>query len=74
MGWKVKSGKYVKFLTYFAVIVLANIAGITLFARWDLTQNRIYSISAASKKVVSTLTEPLSIKVFFNLETVGVTV
>lgn len=65
MGWKTRSGKYVKFLTYFAVIILANVAGITLFFRLDLTQNRIYSISAASKKVVSTLSEPLSIKVFF---------
>ncbi|MEJ2149906.1 MAG: GldG family protein, partial [Chloroflexota bacterium] len=40
-------------------------AGITLFFRADLTANKIYSISDASKKVVATLSEPLTIKVFF---------
>ncbi|MBF0572316.1 MAG: Gldg family protein [Desulfamplus sp.] len=47
------------------VVVLVNIAGITLFFRADLTSNKIYSISDASYKVVSTLSEPLTIKVFF---------
>jgi ABC-2 type transport system permease protein len=65
MVWKARSGKYVKFFTYLIVIVLINAAGITLFFRWDLTENRIYSISEASKKVVSTLSEPLTINVFF---------
>ena len=59
------SRKYVKFLIYLIVIVLINLAGITLFFRSDLTENKIYSISKASKKVVSTLSEPLTIKVFF---------
>jgi ABC-type uncharacterized transport system involved in gliding motility auxiliary subunit len=44
---------------------LVNVAGITLFLRLDLTANKIYSISDASKKVVSTLSEPLTINVFF---------
>jgi len=65
MVWKARSGKYFKFFTYFIVVVLINAAGITLFFRWDLTENRIYSISEASKKVVSTLSEPLTIDVFF---------
>ncbi len=65
MGWRDKSGKHVKFFVYFIVVVLVNAAGITLFFRWDFTENKIYSISAASRKVVSTLSEPLSIKVFF---------
>lgn len=59
------SGKYVKFLIYLIVIVLINLAGITLFFRSDLTEKKIYSISKASKKVVSTLSEPLTVKVFF---------
>jgi ABC-type uncharacterized transport system involved in gliding motility auxiliary subunit len=57
--------KYIKFLIYFVIVVLVNIAGITLFFRMDLTANRMYSISNASKKVVSSLSEPLTIKVFF---------
>ncbi|MBW1714277.1 MAG: Gldg family protein [Deltaproteobacteria bacterium] len=62
---KGRSGKYVRFLAYLVVTVLVNVAGITLFFRLDLTANRIYSISGASKEVVSTLSEPLTINVFF---------
>ncbi len=54
-----------KFFFYIVVVVLINIAGVTLFFRFDLTENKIYSISDASHKVVSTLSEPLTIKVFF---------
>jgi ABC-2 type transport system permease protein len=57
---------YIKLLTYMIAIVLINVAGITLFFRIDLTENRIYSISKASQRVVSTLSEPLTIKVFFS--------
>jgi ABC-type uncharacterized transport system involved in gliding motility auxiliary subunit len=60
-----RSGKYAKFFIYLIVIVLINAAGITLFFRADLTENKIYSISEASKRVVSTLSEPLTIRVFF---------
>ena len=65
MASKNKSGKYIKFLIYLIVVVLVNVAGITLFFRMDLTKNQIYSISPASKKVVATLSEPLTINVFF---------
>ncbi len=63
---KIDTGKYSKFLIYLVVVVLLNIAGITLFFRLDLTSNKIYSLSEASRKVVSTLSEPLTIKVFFS--------
>ncbi|MDX1765194.1 MAG: GldG family protein, partial [bacterium] len=56
---------YTKFLLYLAVVVLINLAAATLFFRADLTSNRIYSLSPASKEVVATLSEPLTIKVFF---------
>jgi ABC-type uncharacterized transport system involved in gliding motility auxiliary subunit len=65
MDVKKRSGNYIKFFTYLVVVVLVNVVGISLFFRMDLTQNRIYSISEASKRVVSTLSEPLTIKVFF---------
>ncbi|MCP4723008.1 MAG: ABC transporter permease, partial [Desulfobacteraceae bacterium] len=57
---------YFKFILYIAVIVLVNIVGLTLFLRADLTQNGIYSLSDASKEAVATLSEPLSINVFFS--------
>ena len=57
--------KYIKLSVYLVIIVLVNVAGMTLFFRMDLTENRIYSISEASKTVVSTLSEPLTVNVFF---------
>ena len=65
MGVTTESGKYIKFLAYVVAVVLINVAGLTLFFRLDVTQGNIYSISKASKEVVSTLSEPLTIKVFF---------
>ena len=62
---KNRSGRYLKFLIYLVIVVLVNVAGITLFFRMDLTNSKIYSISKASQKVVGTLSEPLTIKVFF---------
>jgi ABC-2 type transport system permease protein len=56
---------YLKFIVYLIVIVLVNMVGSTLFFRVDLTRDGIYSLSPESKKVVSTLTEPLTIKAFF---------
>ncbi len=58
--------KYFKFILYILVIVLINIAGVTLFLRMDLTRDGLYSLSPASIDVVETLSEPLSIKVFFS--------
>ena len=58
--------KYFKFILYILVIILINIAGVTLFFRLDLTRGRLYSLSPASIDVVETLSEPLSIKVFFS--------
>jgi ABC-2 type transport system permease protein len=58
--------KYIKFLLYVLMVVLINVAGLTLFFRLDLTHNKIYSLSPISKEVVATLTEPLTVKVFFS--------
>jgi gliding motility-associatede transport system auxiliary component len=57
--------RYFKFLIYVFVIILINIVGLTLFFKIDLTKDNKYSLSTASKEVVSTLSDPLTIKVFF---------
>ena len=62
---KINMSKYYKFMIYLIIVVLVNIAGATLFFRIDLTRNSLYSLSEASRQVVSTLSEPLTIKVFF---------
>jgi ABC-type uncharacterized transport system involved in gliding motility auxiliary subunit len=51
---------------YMLAVVLINMAGLTLFARFDLTGGRVLSLSEASRKVVSTLSEPLTIDVFYS--------
>jgi ABC-type uncharacterized transport system involved in gliding motility auxiliary subunit len=63
-----KSGgsRYYRLIIYIIVVVLINIAGITLFFRIDLTSSRMYSLSEASRNAVATLSEPLTVKVFFN--------
>jgi ABC-2 type transport system permease protein len=65
MSQKQMVAKYIKFIIYLLVIVLVNVAGLTLFFRLDLTENRIYSLSKSSLNVVDTLSEPLTINVFF---------
>ncbi len=66
MGYSSIKEHYFKFILYIAVIVLVNIVGLSLFFRGDLTKNGIYSLSDASKEAVATLSEPLSINVFFS--------
>ncbi|MDM8540614.1 GldG family protein [Desulfococcaceae bacterium HSG9] len=58
-------GKYLKLFIYLVVVVLINLVGATLFFRLDLTENNLYTLSEGSQKVVATLSEPLTINVFF---------
>lgn len=60
------SATYFKFGLYLLAVILINVAAVTLFARYDLTRSKIYSLSDVSRKVVSTLSEPLTINVFFS--------
>ncbi|MEJ5359308.1 MAG: Gldg family protein [Desulfobacterales bacterium] len=60
------SGRRLTFLLAVVFVVLLNAAGVTLFARLDLTRNRIYSLSEVSREVVATLSEPLTIHAFFS--------
>ena len=60
-----RMSKHVRFLLYLAVVVLLNLAGTTLFFRVDLTANKMFSLSEASRTAVGTLSDPLTVKVFF---------
>ncbi len=57
--------RYIKAFLYLVILVLLNAVAMQYFFHLDLTRSRRYSLSAASRKVVSTLSEPLTIKVFF---------
>ncbi len=60
-----KPSRYGKFLVYLVVVVLINLVAATLFVRFDLTGGRVYSLSKVSRESVATLSEPLTINVFF---------
>jgi len=55
-----------RYILYVVAIILLNIVATTLFFRIDLTENRSYSLSDASKELVKNLEEPLTIKVFLS--------
>ena len=55
-----------RFALYLVLIVLLNIASSRFFFRADLTANRIFSLSDASKGIVAELQEPLTIRAFFS--------
>jgi len=57
---------YLRIALYIVVIVLINVAGLSLNARYDLTENNRYSLSELSKETVSGLKEPLTVKAFFS--------
>ncbi len=48
-----------------AILVVLNIIAIKFFHRWDLTPNNIYTLSDASKQIVSKLDDKLVIKAYF---------
>lgn len=60
-----KSAKSDSFLLLI-VIILFNLVGARAFFRLDLTSQKAYSLSNASKEVVHNLSSPLSVKVFFS--------
>ncbi len=63
---KITGSRWIPFILTIAVIILLNVASSTLFFRSDLTRNKSYSLSKASKTAVATLEEPLTIKAFLS--------
>jgi ABC-type uncharacterized transport system involved in gliding motility auxiliary subunit len=57
--------KHDTFLLSLIAVILINAVGVTLYLRTDLTKNKVYTLSPASKQAVTSLSEPLTIKVFF---------
>jgi len=58
------------FITYLSIIVailiIFNIISRNVFKRWDLTDNKMYSLSASSKSVVKKIDDRLTMKVYFS--------
>ncbi len=58
--------KYYKFGLYLIMLLLINVAAGSIYFRADLTSSGLYSLSDASEEAVNSLTEPLTINVFFS--------
>ncbi|MDA0711410.1 MAG: GldG family protein [bacterium] len=58
------------FVTYIVaaivLVVLANVVSRNFFFRWDLTENKIYSLSPSSKGVIAKIDDLLTAKVYFS--------
>lgn len=54
------------FLLFMGILVAVNFIGTFVFMRFDLTRNRIYSLSSFSKELVRSLEDPVVIKVYFS--------
>ncbi len=63
---KSKSSIYTRFGLYLIVFLLLNLVSVTMFFKFDLTKNGLYSLSDASKETIASLKEPLTINVFFS--------
>ena len=48
-----------------AIIIVVNLIGLRLFARADLTENKIYTLSKASRNSVANLEDRLNVKAYF---------
>ena len=54
-----------------ASVIFLNLISKNLFARFDLTENKIYSLSSSSKSVVSKIEDPFTIKIYFSEQLPG---
>ena len=53
-------------LVLFFVLVVLNMISRNMFFRWDLTDNKMYSLSDSSKSVVSKIDDLMTLKVYFS--------
>ena len=54
------------FVLFLIMLVLLNFVGSNAYLRLDLTKEKSYSLSKASKELVKNLDEPVSVRVFFD--------
>ncbi len=60
-----KTQALTKILLVLAILVLVNFISIRLFGRLDLTKEKVYTLSDASKKLVGGLDDRITVKAFF---------
>ncbi len=50
------------------ILILVNLIGLSMFVRVDFTDNKVYSLSDASKDLVRNLNDPVTITAFFTTD------
>jgi gliding-associated putative ABC transporter substrate-binding component GldG len=60
-----KTQTLVRFLIVLGILVLLNIVSIRLFARLDATKNHVFTLSDASKQLMRSLDDRVSVKAYF---------
>ncbi len=63
---KTKSTAVITIVVTLAILIVINLLSLNIFARWDMTENNIYTISETSKEVIADLDDRLTVKVFFS--------
>lgn len=63
---KLKSGLVVWTLIIAAALIAINFISYKIFYRFDLTQNKEFSISSATKSILQNLTDNVDVKVYFS--------
>lgn len=56
----------ISLLLIVGILIVVNFFSYQLFYRWDLTENKVFSISEASKKTVGELDDIVNIKAYFS--------
>jgi len=60
-----KSQTLVKVAIVFGILVLVNIVSIRVFGRLDVTKNRLFTLSDASKQLMRSLDDKVTVKAYF---------
>ena len=61
-----KTNTSITALFLIGIIIVVNFLSYQLFFRWDLTQNKVYSISKVSKNTVGKLDDIVNVKAYFS--------
>ena len=62
---KAKSQTFIRTFLVLGILILINFISIRLFGRLDLTKEKVYTLSDASKKLVGNLDDRITIKAYF---------
>ena len=64
MDYKKSASIYVSI--YIVAFILVNLISMNWFVRFDLTDNKMYSLSDSSKKTIEKIDDPLTIDLYFS--------